>query len=215
MTTTQSPAGRSGGALLLAGALLTIAASVTVGVAAGNTTVPDDLFRYPFSHDGAVRFAALAAITHLLIGLGVLGMWRSGVIGTGRAARRSATTVLAGTAMLFVCEWVSIPLFTHSTHYGWSQIADAGFGVASLAVTFGMIAVGIVALREGTLQAWRRYAPLTCGLLSLTVIPLQFTTAIWLGVAIYGFGYALLGVALVTDPAAARFGVAHGGVSNA
>lgn len=215
MTTTQGSARRSSGAVLLAGALLTIATSVEVGVAAANTTVPDDLFRYPFSHDGAVMFSIVASITHLLIWLGVLTMWRSGAIGAGHAARRGVMAVLAGTGLLFVCEWASIPLMHHTTHYGWSHIVLAGFGVASLAVTFGMLAIGVVAPRAGTLHGWRRYAPLACGLLSLTVIPLQFTSAIWLGVAVYGLGYGLLGTALITDPAAAPLGVARGGVSNA
>ena len=110
--------------------------------------MPDDLFRYPFSHDGAVVFFAIvASITHLLIWLGVLTMWRSGAIGAGNAARRGVMAVLAGTGLLFVCEWASILLMRHSTHYGWSHVVLAGFGVASLAVTFGMLAIGVVALR--------------------------------------------------------------------
>jgi hypothetical protein len=46
----------------------------------------------------------------------------------------------------------------------------------------------------------RRNALLSCGLLSLIVIPLQFTSAIWLGVAIYALGYGVLGTALLTEP---------------
>ena len=40
-----------------------------------------------------------------------------------------------------------------------------------------------------------------CGLLSLVVIPIQFTSALWIGITVLCLGYVLLGVAVITDGA--------------
>ena len=86
----------------------------------------------------------------------------------------------------------------------WPTIVDAGFGLATVLLTAGMLAVGIATMREHSWSSWRRNAPLICGLLSLTTIPLQFTSALEIGIALYGLGYAVLGFAMFTDPAAQR-----------
>jgi hypothetical protein len=64
-----------------------------------------------------------------------------------------------------------------------------------------MIAVGVATLREPSMESWRRYAPLICGLLSLVVIPIQFTTALWVGITVFCSGYVLLGAAAISDGA--------------
>jgi hypothetical protein len=48
-------------------------------------------------------------------------------------------------------------------------------------------------------DSWRRYAPLICGLLSLIVVPIQFTPVLWLGITVLCVGYVLLGVAMIND----------------
>jgi hypothetical protein len=62
-----------------------------------------------------------------------------------------------------------------------------------------MIAVGVATLVHPSWGSWRRYAPLICGLLSLVVIPIQFTSALWLGITVLCLGYALLGAAAISD----------------
>ena len=62
-----------------------------------------------------------------------------------------------------------------------------------------MIAVGVATLRKPSLSSWRQYAPLTCGLLSLVVIPIQFTSAPWLGITVLCLVYILLGAAVISD----------------
>ncbi len=131
----------------------------------------------------------------------MLWLRRTGVTAQSRPGRVGLTCVIAGTALLFVCELASLPLAGQHNSDTWPTIVDGGFGVASVMLTAGMLAVGIATVRERSWPSWRRYAPLICGLLSLVTIPLQFTSAIELGIAIYGLGYAVLGVAMVTDPA--------------
>jgi hypothetical protein len=62
-----------------------------------------------------------------------------------------------------------------------------------------MIAVGIATLRQPSWGSWRQYAPLICGLLSLVVIPIQFTSVLWLGITVFSAGYLVLGVAALSD----------------
>jgi hypothetical protein len=199
MTTTSLH--RRAGAALLAGAALTLAACVQVGIASAGSTVPEDLYRAPLSHDAFVGLAVSNALIHLFILAGVIGLARTGVTGSSLAARAGLAAVIAGTALLFVCELAMIPLVDETEGSAWGTVVGSGFGLASALATFGMVAVGVATVRSGAWASWRRYAPLTCGLLSLAVIPIQFTSAIWIGVGIYAIGYAVLGAALASDTA--------------
>jgi hypothetical protein len=199
MTNTHTTSRRRSGVALLAGAAFTIAGCIVIAVAQATGNVPDTLFRFPLSHNAAVEFAVYAAFTHALILAGVIWLKRGDVI-RGRWATIGLNGVIAGTALLFACELASIPIMDQANSDTWPTIVDAAFGVASILVTFGMIAAGVATLHHDSQQSWRRYAPLICGLLSLVVIPIQFTSAIWVGVAVYGGGYGVLGTALLTGP---------------
>jgi hypothetical protein len=159
------------------------------------------VFSYPLSHDSFVELSLVAALSHALIFAGAIWVRRTGLTAHSRAGRAGLTCVIVGTALLFVCEFASLPLADQHNSDTWPSIVDAGFGVASVLVTAGMLAVGIATVRERSWPSWRRYAPLIGGLLPLATIPLQFTSAIEFGIAVYGVGYAVLGVAMVSDPA--------------
>jgi hypothetical protein len=203
MNASQSQILRRAGAASLAGAAFTIAGSVVIGVAQATSDVPESLYRAPLSHGAFVALAVYAALTHLPILGALIGLRRSEVAGTSNWARLGLGAALAGTTLLFACEWATIPLVDRHDNSTAAVIVDSLFGLATILVTAGMIAVGRATLRSGRLRSWRRWAPLACGLLSLVVIPIQFTSVVWLGVGIYGIGYAILGAALVTDPTAA------------
>jgi len=199
MTTTQLTNRRRASIALLTGAGLTVAGSVAVAIAQSSTDVSKHLFRYPLDHGAFIGFSIFAAITHALILIGVAWLVRSGALGHRPMVRIGLRSVVFGTALLFICEWASLPLADQPNSATWPTIVDAGFGLASLAVVLGMLSVGIACVRHVRSGSWRPYAPLICGLLSLAVIPLQFTSLIWLGVAVYGIGYGLLGLALLHD----------------
>ena len=208
MTNSLSSYLRRGGLALLAGAAITVAGSIVVAIARASTSVAHDLFSYPLSHDQFVAISLIAALSHALIGVGAAWLRRTARTAQNRPGRIGLTCVIAGTALLFVCELASLPLANQHNTDTWPRIVDAGFGAASVLVTFGMLAVGIATVRERGWSAWRRFAPLICGALSLTTIPLQFTSAIELAIGLYGVGYAVLGVAMVTDPATRTSGAA-------
>ncbi len=192
---------RRGGTLLIAGALLTIAAAVLSAVVGANSSVPDDLVRYPFSGEAWTAFTACASVCHLLMLAGVLYLARAGLAGDTKTGRIGLGCVIAGLALLFVCEWAQLPFVDQHTSSTGPSIVDGGFGLATLLLAGGMIAVGVATLRQPSWGSWRQYAPLICGLLSLVVIPIQFTSVLWLGITVFSVGYVLLGVAVVTEGA--------------
>ena len=190
---------RRGGIVLITGALLTIAAALLSAIIQGTSSVPDDLVRYPFSHDAFLPFTVFAAACHLLMLVGVVYLARGRLAGDSRAGRVGLSCVIAGLALLFVCEWPQLPLADQHTSNAGPSIVDAGFGLATLLLAGGMIAVGVATLRQPSWGSWRQYAPLICGLLSLIVIPILFTSILWLGITVFCVGYLVLGVAVVSD----------------
>ena len=186
---------------MIAGALLTIAGAVLSAVVGAHSSVPDDLVRYPFSHDAFLPFTVFAAVCHLLMLVGVVYLARGGLAGDSRTGRIGLGCVIAGLALLFVCEWAQLPFADQHTSNTGPSIVDGGFGLATLLLAGGMIAVGVATLRQPSWGSWRRYAPLICGLLSLVVIPIQFTSALWLGITVLCLGYLLLGASAISDGA--------------
>jgi hypothetical protein len=190
---------RRGGILVIAGALLTIAGAALAAVVGVDSSVPDDLVRYPFAHNAFAPFTVVAAVCHLLMLAGVIYLARGGLAGDSRTGRIGLGCVIAGLALLFLCEWAQLPFADQHTSNTGPSIVDGGFGVATLLLAGGMITFGVAMLRKPSLGSWRRYAPLICGLLSLIVIPIQFTSALWVGITVLCLGYVLLGVAVISD----------------
>lgn len=192
---------RRGGIALITGAVLTIAAALVSAVVQGSSSVPDSLVRYPFSHDAFLPFTVFAAVCHLVMLVGVLYLAHGGLAGDTRTGRIGLGCVIVGLALLFVCEWLQLPFVDQHTSSTSPTIVDSGFGLATLLLAGGMIAAGVASLRRPSLSEWRQYAPLICGLLSLVVIPIQLTSLLWLGITVFSVGYALLGLAEISDGA--------------
>lgn len=184
---------------MIAGALLTVAGAVLSAIVQGSSSVPDGLVRYPFSHDAFPAFTVFAAACHVAMLIGVVYLARGGLAGDSRTGRIGLGCVIAGLALLFVCEWAQLPFLDQHTSNTGPSIVDGGFGLATLLLAGGMIAVGVATLRQPTWGSWRQYAPLICGLLSLIVIPIQFTSVLWLGITVLCAGYVVLGVAVISD----------------
>jgi hypothetical protein len=201
MNNTLTTYNRRGGIVLIVGALLTIAGALLSAVVQGSSSVPDDLVRYPLSHDAFAPFTVFAAVCHLLMLVGVVYLARGGLAGDSRTGRIGLGCVIAGLALLFVCEWAQLPFADRHTSSTGASIVDSGFGLATLLLAGGMIAVGVATLREPSMGSWRRYAPLICGVLSVVVIPIQLTSALWLGITAFCLGYVLLGVAVISNGA--------------
>src|ERR1700733_10361261 len=100
MMNTHTSLTHRAGALLLAGATLTVAKAIAVGIATSSSDVAHNLFRFPLSHNTFVALSVYAALTHLLILAGVIGLRRrSEVTCAGRSAMLGLGCVIAGTAL--------------------------------------------------------------------------------------------------------------------
>jgi hypothetical protein len=198
-TTIASPSLRTAAGVCIAGGLLTAVASIVTGVVTDRTSVSDDLFRYPFTSGAFVAFTLCGAILHLMVLVGILGLIRSGVAGEGRAGRIGGPLAAGGTGLLFVAELLSLLVIDTADSAGSASAVGAVFGLATILATVGMLVLGVATLRERRWEDWRRFTPLLCGLVVLLLVPIQLTSALWIGVGIYGLCFAVLGAALLRE----------------
>jgi hypothetical protein len=188
------------------GALLVVGAGLTAAVAAGvqalvipTTDVSDKAWSYPWSPGTLVPVSLGYAVLHLVVLAGLRGFIRSGVTGSGRAARTGGSLLLAGTALLAVGELASIPVRNDKMDTTSAGAVGAVFGIAILLSVIGLFVVSGTTARAW--QGWRRWTPLAAGIATSPLLVLSTTHYLATGVALYGVGLAVIGLALVTDGA--------------
>ena len=192
---------RTAGISCIVGAAATTLGGIVVqGIVQPATTVPDHRWSYPWSGGALVPVSILWASLHVLVFVGLLGFARSGVAGHTRSARLGTTLALVGTALLFVGELASIPIRDQRTDDTGAVIVGAIFALAILLTTVGFLAAGVATVRARLWQGWRRFTPLTAGIVTLALLGVNVTKALPTGVAIYGLCLVALGVALYTQP---------------
>ena len=192
---------RTAGISCIVGAAATTLGGIVVqGIVQPATTVPGHRWSYPWSSGALVPVSILWASLHVLVFVGLLGFARSGVAGHTRSARLGTTLTLVGTALLFVGEIASILIRDQRTDDTGAVIVGAIFALAILLTAVGFLAAGIATVRARLWQGWRRFTPLTAGIVTFTLLGLNVTKALPTGVAIYGLCLLALGVALYTRP---------------
>jgi hypothetical protein len=192
---------RSAGISCIAGAAATTLGGIAVqGIVQPATTVSDHRWSYPWSSGALIPISLLWAALHILVFLGLLGFARSGLAGSSRSARVGTALALAGTALLFVGELASIPIRDQHTDDTGAVIVGAIFAVAILLTAAGFLAAGIATVRARLWHGWRRFTPLTAGIVACGLLGLNVTKALPTGVSIYGLSLLALGVALYTQP---------------
>ena len=130
---------------------------------------------------------------HVLVFVGLLGFARSGLAGPSRSARVGTALAIAGTALLFVGELASILIRDQRTDDTGAAIVGAIFGLAILLTAIGFLAAGIATVRARLWHGWRRFTPLTTGIVTSALLGLNITKALPTGVAIYGLCLLALG----------------------
>jgi hypothetical protein len=186
----------------LAGAAITAAGGIVVQAAVQpSTSVSDDMWSYPWSSAGLVRFSLVAALAHLLVLVGLIGFSRSRAAGRGRVARFGQVAALTGTSLLLAGELASILVRHERTDDTVAIIVSAVFGVGALSSAVGFLALGRETLRAGRWQGWRRLTPLVLGIWCIPLLGLSPTKALATGVAVYGLLLLALFAALYTAPA--------------
>jgi hypothetical protein len=192
---------RTAGISCIVGAAATTLGGIVVqGVIQPATNVSDQKWSYPWSSGALVPVSILWASLHVLVFAGVLGFARSGVAGHSRSARLGTILALVGTALLFVGEIASISIRDQRTDDTGAVIVGAIFALAILLTAVGFLAAGAATVRARLWQGWRRFAPLTAGIVSFALLGLNATKALPTGVAMYGLCLLALGAALYTQP---------------
>jgi hypothetical protein len=192
---------RTAGISCIVGAAATTLGGIVVqGIVQPATNVSDRRWSYPWSSGALVPVSILWASLHVLVFAGVLGFARSGVAGHSRSARLGTTLALVGTALLFVGEIASIPIRDQRTDDTGAVIVGAIFALAILLTAVGFLAAGVATVRAQLWQGWRRFTPLTAGVVTSALLGLNVTKALPTGVAMYGLCLLGLGVALYTQP---------------
>ena len=137
------------------------------------------------------QIAALNAVSHLLLGAGVVGLARAGIAGRGRLARAGLALSLLGLAGSVVAEAVWV--------LAGEDAAGPFYGTSALALMVGAILAGLGVLRTGVWGGWQRCSVLATGL----YIPLILLPAFALpgyapnyAIGIWGVCWLLVGLAL-------------------
>ena len=201
MTKPRTESLRTAGIICVVGATATTLGGIAVqGIVEPATTVSDHRWSYPWSSGALVPISLLWASLHVLVFVGLLGFARSGLAGPSRSARLGTTLALVGTVLLFVGELASILVRDQRTDDTGAAIVGGIFAVAILVTAVGFLAAGIATVRARLWHGWRRFTPLTAGLVTFALLGLNVTKALPTGVAMYGLCLLALGVALYTQP---------------
>jgi hypothetical protein len=160
MTTSDTRSVRRAGIIGTAGGALTALSGAAVATyVMPATDVPDTMWSYPWSSGALVPVSVAYAVLHGLVLVGLLGFGRSGVAGDGRAARLGVMAAVAGTAVLAVAEFLSIPIAGQRMDDTGPGLVGAVFGVGTVVSAVGFVAAGVATVRARRWDGWRRFTP--------------------------------------------------------
>lgn len=182
------------------GALTLVSGVIVQGVVQPATHVSAEMWSYPWSSSALVPVSLVYALFHVMVIVGIVGYWRSGVAGTGRGVQIGAIVALTGTAVLCAAELLSIPVADQRVDDRGASLVGATFGVGSVLSAVGFIVLGVATVRAARWQGWRRYVALVLGVWLVVVAAVSTTPALAIAVAIYGLLLTALGVAVYTRP---------------
>jgi len=139
--------------------------------------------------------ASLSSLSHLLLLVGIIGLWTSGAMGRGRMARAGTWITVICWAILAVAELVDVVS---------TEVANVPFSVATLGLPAGLILAGIATLRTCLWKGWHRFTPLIAGLFVVVVVFASFALPgrdLEYAIAAWGVCFVLLGAAMRAEAA--------------
>ncbi len=122
--------------------------------------VPVDQWSYP---QPVVEYALTQtwfAVQHLGLALGIWGLWDL----TNRRSRFGYYAALGGMLALSVTELAAIIPATQQMDAPMVVALGAVYGVVSIVIGAGLVAMGVSALRSGVLFGWKRWVPISLGI---------------------------------------------------
>lgn len=147
-------------------ALVAMTAAGVVGAAYGlaellvRPAVPAAQLSYPFASGPFVLGQVLLCLHHLVVGLGVVAVFRSGVAGFRRTATAGTLAAVLGLVLLAAMELVAAG---EASRTSGTAPVDAGFGIATVLLGTGLVIAGTAVVRAGVWRGWRRWLPLAIG----------------------------------------------------
>lgn len=181
----------------LAGAV-TLVGAVATQVATGDPAVAKDLWSYPWSERTHVLLSVAWAATHILVFLGLAALCRSELTGPGRMGAVGYRLARAGTAVLAVAEIASLWAADATDDSGRALATGAVFGIGTLLIAAGFLAVGVATRRAGSWPGAGGWTPLVVGLGSVVLVALAPTDAGFVAIALHGVTLLALFTAATT-----------------
>jgi hypothetical protein len=182
------------------GAAVLTAGGVATQVVAAGTSVSKESWRYPWSSATFVALTIVFALAQCLLVVGVLGLRRSGVAGTGRIAVVGLAAAVAGTALIVVGHLASIPARDSTVDDAGALVAGLAFFLGTVLSAVGFLMAGAAALRTAASRDARRFVPLAIGIWAVAMLGLQFTPFLPTAAAVFSALFIALGVALLRPP---------------
>ncbi|HEY3563217.1 MAG TPA: hypothetical protein VGL05_37380 [Kribbella sp.] len=178
---------------LIGGAATTLSGIAVEAVVKPASDVSDKLWSYPWSAGALVPVSIAYAVLHLLVFAGMVAVYHAM---PSRAGRIGAAIAGAGTLVLLVAELASIPIADQRIDDTGPQVVGALFGLGVALTAIGLLVAGIAVLPRWT--GWQRCTALVAGVWAVVMIVLSMTSALPLGVAIYGVTLCVLFAAVLT-----------------
>lgn len=200
-------ASTAGASFVRAAGLLCLIGGVT-GVVSGLVlafippAVSPDLYSYPFTPTGFLIAQFIFMANHVLLLVGILGLARSGVAGTGLLGRVGLWISVVGMAALTLCEAGAMMLATSPYPSPGTDVMDVAYGVASILIGVGLTLAGLTVVRASEWAGWRRFVTLVCGVaVFVIVIPGVFGPFLAgrMAIVVWMLMFSALGWALYAD----------------
>ena len=159
---------RRAGLLCLVGGVIGVVSGIVMAFIP--PAVSPDLYSYPFSPAGFLVAQYVFMSNHVLLLVGILGLARSGVAGTGLLGRVGLWISVAGMAALTLCEVAAMTLATSPYPSPGTDFMDMAYGVTSILIGVGLTLAGVAVVRAGEWAGWRRFVVLVCGVAVFVIV---------------------------------------------
>jgi hypothetical protein len=179
------------GAILLDGAVLTAAYR-------GSTPTTEHDFSFPWHGTTAVATSLMWGAAQALLVSGLIDYARR-QRRERRLGRAGARLAVAGGVAFVAAHLVSALAYDASTDDVAAIVAITLFGIGTLALAAGLLTAGTATLRSTSRTPWSKWAPLALGAWMVLMIPLQFTAALVVAVAVYSLLVIAFGASLLDD----------------
>ena len=183
---------------MLGGAATALSGVAVEAIVRPRSDVSDEMWSYPWSSEALVPVSLGFAGFHLLVFLGMVAFARSRPAGSSRAARIGARLAMAGTFIFFVAEFATIPFADQRLDQTGPMVVGGAFGLGVTLTAVGLIVAGVATIRAREWDGPARFVPLGAGIWATVMIAISFTSALALGVAIYGLSILVLNLAVYT-----------------